>query len=126
MSRSPIAPASATTIRERRDEWIRAGAFARLRQIALEACDRIVGFCWTWQLTSASPGLSAAGTASLLAVSPSPARGQANGPVVDLEQILDNIKRYMIYSIYRAGVFSAGAAGVGVHRTGMARTARAG
>jgi transposase len=34
---------SATTIRERRDEWIRAGAFARLKQIALEAYDRFVG-----------------------------------------------------------------------------------
>jgi transposase len=34
---------SATTIRARRDEWIRAGAFARLRQAALEAYDRIVG-----------------------------------------------------------------------------------
>jgi hypothetical protein len=43
MSRSPIAPAPATTIRERRDEWIRAGAFARLGQIALEACDCIAG-----------------------------------------------------------------------------------
>ncbi len=34
---------SATTIRERRNEWIRAGIFARLKQIALEAYDRIVG-----------------------------------------------------------------------------------
>ena len=34
---------SATTIRERRDEWIRAGLFARLRQIAQQAHDRIVG-----------------------------------------------------------------------------------
>jgi transposase len=34
---------SATTIRARRDEWIEAGIFARLRQIALEAYDRIVG-----------------------------------------------------------------------------------
>jgi transposase len=34
---------SATTIRERRDEWIRAGVFARLKQIALQAYDRIVG-----------------------------------------------------------------------------------
>jgi hypothetical protein len=34
---------SATTIRGRRDEWIRAGIFARLKQIALEAYDRIVG-----------------------------------------------------------------------------------
>jgi transposase len=34
---------SATTIRGRRDEWIRAGLFARLKQIALDAYDRIVG-----------------------------------------------------------------------------------
>jgi transposase len=34
---------SATTIRGRRDEWIKAGIFARLKQIALEAYDRIVG-----------------------------------------------------------------------------------
>jgi transposase len=34
---------SATTIRDRRDEWIKAGIFARLKQIALEAYDRIVG-----------------------------------------------------------------------------------
>ena len=34
---------SATTIRRRRDEWIAAGAFARLEQICLDAFDRIVG-----------------------------------------------------------------------------------
>jgi transposase len=34
---------SATTIRGRRDEWIAAGIFARLKQIALQAYDRIVG-----------------------------------------------------------------------------------
>ena len=34
---------SATTIRTRRDEWIRLGVFARLKQIALESYDRIVG-----------------------------------------------------------------------------------
>jgi transposase len=34
---------SATTIRDRRDEWIRAGAFSGLKKIALEAYDRIVG-----------------------------------------------------------------------------------
>jgi transposase len=33
----------ATTIRERRNEWIKAGIFARLKQIALESYDRIVG-----------------------------------------------------------------------------------
>ena len=40
-----IADASrpATTIRARRDEWIAAGIFARLRQIALDAYDRIAG-----------------------------------------------------------------------------------
>lgn len=34
---------SATTIRNRRDEWIRLGIFAQLKQIVLEAYDRIVG-----------------------------------------------------------------------------------
>jgi transposase len=34
---------SATTIRGRRDEWIEAGVFARLKQMTLEAYDRIVG-----------------------------------------------------------------------------------
>jgi transposase len=34
---------SATTIRDRRDEWIRLGIFADLKQIVLEAYDRIVG-----------------------------------------------------------------------------------
>lgn len=34
---------SATTIRSRRDEWIRLGVFARLKQIALDSYDRIVG-----------------------------------------------------------------------------------
>lgn len=34
---------SATTIRVRRDEWIRLGVFAQLKRIALDAYDRIVG-----------------------------------------------------------------------------------
>jgi len=34
---------SAATIRSRRDEWIRLGVFARLKQIAPDAYDRIVG-----------------------------------------------------------------------------------
>src|SRR4051812_4601445 len=34
---------SATTIRNRRDEWIKAGVFAQLKNIALECYDRIVG-----------------------------------------------------------------------------------
>ena len=34
---------SATTIRARRDEWIRLGIFAQLKRTALEAYDRIVG-----------------------------------------------------------------------------------
>ena len=34
---------SATTIRDRRDEWIAAGIFAQLKQIAVEAYDRITG-----------------------------------------------------------------------------------
>jgi transposase len=38
---------SATTIRDRRDEWIRLGIFAQLKQIALQAYDRIVGLLLT-------------------------------------------------------------------------------
>lgn len=34
---------SATTIRNRRDEWIRLGIFAKFKQIALASYDRIVG-----------------------------------------------------------------------------------
>jgi transposase len=34
---------SATTIRERRDEWIKAGIFAKLKTIARDSYDRIVG-----------------------------------------------------------------------------------
>ncbi|MGY3205702.1 IS5 family transposase [Streptomyces sp. TE5632] len=34
---------SATTIRSRRDEWMRQGVFVRLKQIALDSYDRIVG-----------------------------------------------------------------------------------
>lgn len=37
------AGCSATTIRTRRDEWIAAGCFATLEQIALDAYDRFVG-----------------------------------------------------------------------------------
>lgn len=33
----------ATTIRNRRDEWITAGVFTELEQICLESYDRIVG-----------------------------------------------------------------------------------
>ncbi|GAA1502238.1 IS5-like element ISCgl6 family transposase [Kitasatospora kazusensis] len=34
---------SATTMRNRRDEWIRLGVFAQFKQIALQSYDRIVG-----------------------------------------------------------------------------------
>jgi transposase len=34
---------SATTIRDRRDEWIKAGIFAKLKQTALDSYDRIAG-----------------------------------------------------------------------------------
>jgi transposase len=34
---------SATTLRERRDEWIACGVIEKLRQIALEAYDRLIG-----------------------------------------------------------------------------------
>jgi hypothetical protein len=34
---------SATTMRRRRDEWIEAGVMAALRELALEAYDKIIG-----------------------------------------------------------------------------------
>jgi transposase len=48
MRRSPTAPAAdctcgATTIRERRSEWIKAGIFAELNKIARESYDRMIG-----------------------------------------------------------------------------------
>ena len=43
---------SATTLRERRDEWIACGVIEKLRQIALEAYDRLIGLHswlrWQW------------------------------------------------------------------------------
>jgi len=37
------ATCSATTLRDRRDEWIAAGVFEQLKQLCLDAYDRIVG-----------------------------------------------------------------------------------
>ena len=54
----------ATTIRERRDEWIKAGIFGRMKQIARESYDRIVGLVLEdLRLTDASPRPPAAGNA---------------------------------------------------------------
>ena len=48
---------SATTLRRRREEWIASGVIDSLRQMALEAYDRMVGLerprMWRW--TAASP-----------------------------------------------------------------------
>lgn len=57
---------SAGTIRGRRDEWIHLGLFARLKQIALDAYDRIVGLVLDQiavdgAITKASGGGEAAG-----------------------------------------------------------------
>lgn len=47
---------SATTLRRRRDEWIEAGVMDDLREMALEAYDRLLGLDWpTWPSTAASP-----------------------------------------------------------------------
>ena len=54
----------ATTIRARRDEWIKAGLFARFKQIALESYDRIVGLVLQeLRSTGASPRRPGAGSA---------------------------------------------------------------
>ena len=52
------AACSATTIRDRRDQWIAAGVFARLEVLVLAAYDRMIGLelddlrrrrcIWTW------------------------------------------------------------------------------
>src|SRR5918996_441916 len=42
-SRIPDDSCSATTRRDRRDEWIACGVIEKLRQIALEAYDRMIG-----------------------------------------------------------------------------------
>jgi hypothetical protein len=52
----------ATTIRERRDEWIKAGIFGELRQIARDAYDRIVGLVLE-EIAIASPRPPWAGNA---------------------------------------------------------------
>jgi transposase len=46
---------SATTLRDRRDEWIACGVIEKLRQIALEAYDRMrLAFSWLrWQWMAA-------------------------------------------------------------------------
>jgi hypothetical protein len=41
MNPSRTAPARRPRIRQRRDEWIRAGSFARLAAIARDAYDRL-------------------------------------------------------------------------------------
>ena len=54
----------ATTIRERRNEWIKAGIFAELKKIGRESYDRMAGLSWrTSPLTAASRKLPAAGSA---------------------------------------------------------------
>ncbi|SCF56418.1 Putative transposase of IS4/5 family [Streptomyces sp. Ncost-T10-10d] len=63
---------SATTIRNRRDERIRLGAFARLNQIALESYDRVVGLVLDQiavdgSITKAPGGGEAAGRSSTAA-----------------------------------------------------------
>jgi transposase len=57
---------SATTMRDRRDEWIKAGIFAQLEQITLDAYDRIIGLqlddvTVDGQITKAPCGGEAAG-----------------------------------------------------------------
>lgn len=61
---------SATINHNRRNEWIRLGVFARLKQIALESYDRIVGlvldqFAVDGCITRAPGGGEAAGRSSV-------------------------------------------------------------
>jgi transposase len=60
----------ATTIRDRRDEWIEAGIFGKLKTIARESYDRIVAWSWTtWPSTGASLRPPVAGNAPAAAPS---------------------------------------------------------
>jgi transposase len=54
---------SATTLRRRRDEWIASGVMDKLRQIALEAYDKLIGLrlADVWPSIAASPRLLVAG-----------------------------------------------------------------
>ena len=52
----------ATTIRERRDEWIKAGIFGKLKKIARESDTGSSAWSWrTWHSKGASPRPPAAG-----------------------------------------------------------------
>ena len=53
---------SATTLRRRRDEWIASGVMDTLREIVLDAYDRMIGLesSATWPSTAASPKLPVA------------------------------------------------------------------
>jgi transposase len=53
---------SATTLRRRRDEWIEAGVMATLRELALEAYDKLIGLQLSlmWPSIAASPRLPVA------------------------------------------------------------------
>ena len=54
----------ATTIRERRDQWIKAGIFAELKKIARESTTASSAWSWrTWPSTDASPKLPEAANA---------------------------------------------------------------
>jgi len=54
---------SESTLRRRRDEWIDLGVMERLREISLEAYDRLIGLeSWPiWRWTGALPRLLAVG-----------------------------------------------------------------
>ena len=50
------ASCSESTLRRRRDEWIELGVMERLRQICLDAYDRLIGLEYRrWPSTAASP-----------------------------------------------------------------------
>ena len=107
MRRSPTAPASATTIRERRNEWIRAGIFAKLKH------DRPVS---AMTASSGGPG----GGALLTAASPRrPAAGACAGrSPVDRGQL--GMKR----SLHLGGQRPPAAPGAWPRRAGMAPRGR--
>ncbi|MER6530873.1 IS5 family transposase [Streptomyces sp. NPDC001508] len=91
---------SATTIRSRRDEWIRLDVFARLKQIALESYDRIVGLVLDQiavdgSITKAPGGGEAAGRSPVDRGKQGPKRsGMTSGYGIPLGRVLAGANRH--------------------------------
>jgi transposase len=91
---------SATTIRGRRDEWIRLGVFAKLKQIALASYDRIVGvvldqIAIDGSITKAPGGGEVAGRSPVDRGKQGPKRsGMTDGYKIPLGRVLAGANRH--------------------------------